>query len=94
MALDSESRWRLVRAMRAKGAQPVSNEVTLREAKPEDLVQIAEIYNYYIRNSVVTFDLEPMTLDEWLHKFEWVQSLQITTICEMDTSPIVQLRLE
>ena len=77
MALDSESRWRLVRAMRAKGTQPVSNEVTLREAKPDDLVQIAEIYNYYIRNSVVTFDLEPMTLDEWQHKYEWVQSLQL-----------------
>ena len=77
MALDSESRWRLVRAMRAKGAQPTSNETTIRDAKADDLTQIVDIYNYYIRNSVVTFDLEPMALDEWKHKFEWVQSLQL-----------------
>jgi L-amino acid N-acyltransferase YncA len=77
LALDSESRWRLVRAMRAKGAQPASNETTIRDAKVDDLTQIVEIYNYYIRNSVVTFDLDAMKLDEWQHKFEWVQSLKL-----------------
>ena len=65
MALDSESRWRLVRAMRAKGTQPTSNETTIRDAKVEDLTQIVEIYNYYIRNSVVTFDLDAMSMEEW-----------------------------
>jgi L-amino acid N-acyltransferase YncA len=80
LALDSESRWRLVRAMRAKGAQPPSNEITIREAASSDLNQIVEIYNYYIRNSVVTFDLEPMSLDEWQHKFEWVLSLKLPFI--------------
>jgi L-amino acid N-acyltransferase YncA len=80
LALDSESRWRLVRAMRAKGTQPVSNEITLRAAAIVDLGQIVEIYNYYIRNSVVTFDLDAMTLDEWQHKFEWVQSLDLPFI--------------
>lgn len=80
MALDSESRWRLVRAMRAKGAQPASNETTIRDASTEDLTQIVEIYNYYIRNSVVTFDLDAMNMDEWQHKFEWVQSLKLPFI--------------
>ncbi len=56
MALDSESRWRLVRKMRSQGAAQTSNEVTLRDATDEDLVQLVEIYNYYIKNSVVTFD--------------------------------------
>ena len=77
MALDSESRWRLVRAMRAKGTQVQSTEPILRDAKLEDLNQIVEIYNYYIRKSVVTFDLDVMTLEEWQHKFEWVLSLKL-----------------
>lgn len=80
MALDSESRWRLVRAMRAKGTQPASNETTIRDASVADLTQIVEIYNYYIRNSVVTFDLDAMSMDEWQHKFEWVQSLKLPFI--------------
>jgi len=80
MALDSESRWRLVRAMRAKGTQPVSTEITLRGATSADLSQIVEIYNYYIRNSVVTFDLDAMTHAEWQHKLEWVQSLKLPFI--------------
>jgi phosphinothricin acetyltransferase len=63
--------------MRAKGTQPESNEITIRDANGNDLTQIVEIYNYYIRNSVVTFDLDAMTLEEWQHKFEWVQSLQL-----------------
>ncbi len=77
MALDSESRWRLVRLKKAKGDVPESNEITIQAATLQDIPQCAEIYNYYIRNSVVTFDLEPMTLDEWQHKYEWVQSLQL-----------------
>jgi phosphinothricin acetyltransferase len=39
------------------------------------LVHLVEIYNYYIRNSVVTFDLEPMKLADWQEKFSWLQSL-------------------
>ena len=80
MALDSESRWRLVRKMRAQGAERTSNEVELRDAKDEDLVQLVEIYNYYIKNSVVTFDLEPMSLDDWREKFVWLQSLDLPFI--------------
>ena len=63
--------------MRAKGTQAQSTEPILRDAKLEDLNQIVEIYNYYIRNSVVTFDLDVMTLEEWQHKFEWVLSLKL-----------------
>ena len=80
MALDSESRWRLVRKMRAQGAQQTSNEVELRDATDADLVQLVEIYNYYIKNSVVTFDLEPMSLDDWREKFVWLQSLTLPFI--------------
>jgi len=75
MPLDSESRWRLVRLKKAKGEELVSNEISIREATDSDLVHIVEIYNYYIRNSVVTFDLEPMKLGDWKTKFDWLQTL-------------------
>ena len=64
MALDSESRWRLVRMKRAKGDQEKANaEPVIRKATEVDLNSMVEIYNYYIQNSVVTFDL-----DSWLSK--------------------------
>jgi len=76
MPLDSESRWRLVR--RAKIAAPqVEGELTIRVATTDDLVQVAEVYNYYVRNSVVTFDIEPLTLDDWQHKFEYINDLKL-----------------
>ena len=37
-------------------------EYSMRDAKPADLPHIREIYNYYVRNSTVTFDTEAMTL--------------------------------
>jgi hypothetical protein len=46
MALDSESRWKLVRKLRAKGGeQSRPTEVNIREAQLADLVAVTEIYN-------------------------------------------------
>ena len=36
----------------------------IREAKYSDVQMIAEIYNYYILNTVITFELEPVTPQE------------------------------
>ena len=53
MALDSESRWRLVRAMRAKGEEaPKQGEVVIRDATEADLVQVTEIYTILFVGSV------------------------------------------
>lgn len=75
MPLDSESRWRMVRALRNKPQQPESNEIVVRAASVTDLVQIREIYTYYVNNSVVTFDLEPMSLSDWQTKLTYIQNL-------------------
>ncbi|WP_138316458.1 GNAT family N-acetyltransferase [Rhodoluna limnophila] len=75
MALDSESRWRLVRLKKAKGDVPEPNEISIQAATLQDIPQCAEIYNYYIRNSVVTFDEDSMTLEQWREKFTWLTSL-------------------
>lgn len=79
MALDSESRWRLVRKLKAQSVQPEA-ENTVREATLDDLGQVTEIYNFYILNSVITFDVEEQGVDEWKSKFEYLQGLKLPFI--------------
>lgn len=87
MALDSESRWRLVRMMKAKGQQSATNaEPTIRLATERDLPAMVEIYNYYIQNSVVTFDMEPMVLADWSAKFKWISDLGLPFIVAQSPS--------
>ena len=46
--------------------------VTTRPADIDDLPRLTEIYNHYVVNSQVTFDLEPVTLEErrvWFAQF-------------------------
>jgi phosphinothricin acetyltransferase len=38
--------------------------MSLRRVKPEDAAQIAEIYNYYIKNTHHTFETESLTVEE------------------------------
>ena len=44
--------------------------VTIRPARTDDLPRLAEIYNYYVVNTVITFDLEPVSMEE---RQEWFQ---------------------
>ncbi|MGJ0119330.1 N-acetyltransferase family protein [Williamsia sp. MIQD14] len=39
--------------------------VTVRTARAADCPQIAEIYRHYVENSVITFDYESPTIDDW-----------------------------
>ena len=50
-------------------------EYSMRDAKPADLPHIREIYNYYVRNSTVTFDTEAMTLRAWKTKYAYLAKL-------------------
>lgn len=88
MPLDSESRWRLVRLLKSKGAQEeISVEaIELRAATPEDVKQITEIYNYYVINSVVTFDIEKSTENTWLEKLEYLNGLGLPFIVAQSAS--------
>jgi L-amino acid N-acyltransferase YncA len=45
----------------------------LRAAVVKDLPDIREIYNYYVTNSVVTFDEDAMTIREWRIKFRYLE---------------------
>ncbi|WP_458041147.1 MULTISPECIES: N-acetyltransferase family protein [Bacteria] len=55
--------------------RPFSYEI--RPATPADIPDIREIYNYYVTNSVVTFDEKRWTLRQWREKFEHLAKLEL-----------------
>ena len=67
--VDSETRWRMVRKLKQRGAEP-ERPATIRDARFEDLPAIKDLYNYFIRNTVVTFDDKPLDLSHWQQKHE------------------------
>jgi L-amino acid N-acyltransferase YncA len=52
----------------------------IRDARAEDLPHIREIYNHYVRNSVVTFDEDEMTLKEWRAKYAFLTKFDMPFI--------------
>ena len=87
MPIDSESRWRLVKLLKSKGSQEISVEdITLRAATKEDVKEITDIYNYYVINSVVTFDIEKTTEATWLDKLEYLNGLDLPFIVAQSAS--------
>ena len=42
----------------------------IREAQVSDAKTISEIYNYYIVNTIITFETEPITPEEIVHRIE------------------------
>ena len=88
MPLDSESRWRLVKLLKSKGAQEeiTVEAIELRAATAADAKEIAEIYNYYVINSVVTFDIDKTNEKTWLEKLEYLKSLGLPFIVAQSAS--------
>jgi phosphinothricin acetyltransferase len=77
--VDSETRWRLVRALKQKPAQP-EPEIEFRPVRFEDLPQVRDIYNYFIRNTVITFDDKPLDLNYWQDKQEMLEKFELPFI--------------
>lgn len=56
----------------APGGVPGPTPAAVRPARPDDLPAIVGIYNHYIVHTPVTFDLDPVTVDErraWFGQF-------------------------
>lgn len=53
----------------------MENEAMIREVLPEDAEAIADIYNPYILNTVITFEEDPVTPEEIRSRIEKVQAL-------------------
>lgn len=92
MALDSSSRWRLIRR-RARGFREDSDRplsVNLRSAQKSDCYAICEIYNFYIKNSVVTFDENILEVNTWEEKLRYLEGLGLPFIvAETDSREIL-----
>jgi L-amino acid N-acyltransferase YncA len=83
VGLDSSSRWRLIRRFRARGFREDTDRplsVNLRVAQPSDCYAITEIYNFYIENSVVTFDEQKMDSSQWEEKLSYLNKLKLPFI--------------
>lgn len=68
--------WHLRRT--AEPERPFSFEI--REVRDADLPDIREIYNYYVTNSVVTFDEKKWTFAQWRDKLDHLQRLKLPFI--------------
>ena len=51
------------------------SNLTVRPARVEDLPRLTEIYNHYVLNSPVTFDLEPYTVER---RMQWFSQFGVT----------------
>lgn len=47
----------------------------IREAQCSDAQSIAEIYNYYIHNTIITFEMEPVSAEEIVSRMEKYQQI-------------------
>lgn len=60
-------------------ARPAT-EVTVRRADERDLARLTEIYNHYVRETPITFDIDPYSVKQrraWLEKFSKVGRHQL-----------------
>lgn len=93
MGLDSTSRWRLIRRFRARGFREDTDRplsLSIRAAEIKDCFAICEIYNFYIQNSVVTFDEQTMQLKQWEEKLEYLNKQKLPFIvAETETGEIL-----
>ncbi|WP_210508652.1 GNAT family N-acetyltransferase [Naasia sp. SYSU D00057] len=70
-----EQRRVLPRHLRKQPEPEAPFSFEIRAATPRDLPDVREIYNYYVTNSVVTFDEDAMSLREWRSKFAYLAKL-------------------
>ena len=64
--------------------RPFSYEI--RPATVADIRDIREIYNYYVTNSVVTFDEKRWTLRRWRDKFDHLAKLELPFLVAVSPS--------
>ena len=74
--VDSETRWRLVRKAKQKPEAP-SPEIEIRSANFSDLPAVKDIYNYFIRNTVITFDDKPLELSYWSDLHQMLEKYEL-----------------
>ncbi len=90
--VDSETRWRLVRRQKQKSIT-TEPDVFIRTAEPTDLPQIKDIYNFYIQNTVITFDDKPLHLSYWQEKHDHLRKLELPFLVMLRESEVLGFAL-
>ncbi|KAA9085143.1 GNAT family N-acetyltransferase [Microbacterium radiodurans] len=82
----NRDRRRLPRHLRRtpETERPFTYEI--RAARRDDLADIREIYNYYVTNSVVTFDEKKWTHAQWVERFDYLQKLGLPFLVAVSPS--------
>ena len=44
--------------------KPTDSDITIRRVLPEDACQIADIYNYYVRETTVSFEVAVLSVED------------------------------
>ncbi|GAA3205920.1 N-acetyltransferase family protein [Microbacterium terregens] len=70
-------RRRLPRHLRKLPAPETEFSYAIRPVEDRDIPDIREIYNYYVTNSVVTFDEKKWTLAQWREKAAYLAKLNL-----------------
>ena len=70
-----KGRRRLPTRLRPAAVAEPAFSFTIRSAEERDIPHIREIYNYYVTNSVVTFDEKRWTVAQWRDKFAHLTKL-------------------
>ncbi|WP_404431956.1 N-acetyltransferase family protein [Microbacterium lacus] len=77
---------KLPRHLRRQPAPEPAFAFEIRPVETRDIPDIREIYNYYVTNSVVTFDEKKWTLAQWREKIEKLQKLGLPFIVAQSPS--------
>ncbi|TQJ32616.1 GNAT family N-acetyltransferase [Microbacterium sp. SLBN-146] len=73
-------RRRLPRHLRRAPAPEAAFSFEIRRAEERDIPDIREIYNYYVTNSVVTFDEKKWSIRQWREKYAQLAKLGLPFI--------------
>ena len=57
------------RAGPAERTKQMGKEIRIRDAAPQDLAGMLEIYAYYVRSTAITFEYEVPSPEEFLGRF-------------------------
>ena len=60
----------------------------IRDAKLEDAAEIGAIYNYYIKNTIISFEQDPLSVEDMQKRIETVYSYKLPWLVYNDNNAI------
>lgn len=70
-------------------SQQANDRVVVREAVASDTAAIAEIYNHYVEHTVITFEEEPVAVDEMARRVEKVRAAFTPSLVAVESGRVI-----